>query len=70
MPWCGSKFPDNKTLSKHIDDVHLGRGLLDELRLRFYLQRSQKLYSYLTVVNRFDIILTLFILSKVWSKFF
>ncbi|MGQ9718458.1 MAG: hypothetical protein ACUVWK_01180 [Nitrososphaerales archaeon] len=28
-PWCGSKFPDNKTLSKHIDDVHVGRGLLE-----------------------------------------
>jgi len=28
-PWCSSKFLDIWALSKHIDDVHLGRGLLE-----------------------------------------
>ena len=28
-PYCGSKFKDRTELSKHIDDVHTGRGLLE-----------------------------------------
>ncbi|MEM4311732.1 MAG: CBS domain-containing protein [Nitrososphaerales archaeon] len=28
-PYCGSIFPDNKELSKHIDRVHIGAGLLE-----------------------------------------
>jgi len=28
-PYCGSKFEDNDDLSKHIDRIHLGSGLLE-----------------------------------------
>jgi len=28
-PYCGSKFKDRIELSKHIDDVHTGLGLLE-----------------------------------------
>ncbi|MEM3159572.1 MAG: CBS domain-containing protein [Nitrososphaera sp.] len=28
-PYCGSKFDDNEDLSKHIDRIHLGSGLLE-----------------------------------------
>jgi uncharacterized C2H2 Zn-finger protein len=28
-PYCGSKFKDNETLSKHIDRIHQGSGLLE-----------------------------------------
>jgi uncharacterized C2H2 Zn-finger protein len=28
-PYCDSTFPDKATLSKHIDQVHLGKGLLE-----------------------------------------
>jgi predicted transcriptional regulator len=28
-PYCSSKFENKKLLSKHIDDIHIGRGLLE-----------------------------------------
>jgi len=28
-PYCDSKFPDKKDLSKHIDRIHGGAGLLE-----------------------------------------
>jgi signal-transduction protein with cAMP-binding, CBS, and nucleotidyltransferase domain len=28
-PYCSSFFDDKKTLSSHIDDIHIGRGLLE-----------------------------------------
>jgi hypothetical protein len=28
-PYCGSKFKDNEDLSKHIDRIHHGSGLLE-----------------------------------------
>lgn len=28
-PYCESTFPDKETLSKHIDEIHIGRGLLE-----------------------------------------
>lgn len=28
-PYCGSKFDDNEALSKHIDRIHHGSGLLE-----------------------------------------
>jgi signal-transduction protein with cAMP-binding, CBS, and nucleotidyltransferase domain len=28
-PYCLSKFDDKQVLSKHIDDIHIGRGLLE-----------------------------------------
>lgn len=28
-PYCSSLFEDKKSLSKHIDDIHIGRGLLE-----------------------------------------
>jgi hypothetical protein len=28
-PYCGSAFPDNEQLSKHIDRIHHGSGLLE-----------------------------------------
>ena len=28
-PYCSSRFDDKKSLSKHIDDIHIGRGLLE-----------------------------------------
>ncbi len=28
-PYCGSEFDDNKVLSKHIDDIHIGKGLFE-----------------------------------------
>lgn len=28
-PYCGSKFKDNEELSKHIDRIHHGSGLLE-----------------------------------------
>lgn len=28
-PYCDSKFPDKKDLSKHIDRIHSGAGLLE-----------------------------------------
>ena len=27
-PYCDSIFPDKETLSKHIDEIHIGKGLL------------------------------------------
>lgn len=30
-PYCDSVFPDKESLSKHIDDVHIGRGVLDRV---------------------------------------
>lgn len=28
-PYCQSQFDDKKTMSKHIDDIHIGRGLFE-----------------------------------------
>lgn len=28
-PYCSSQFENKKVLSKHIDDIHIGRGLLE-----------------------------------------
>jgi len=28
-PYCQSQFDDKKSLSAHIDDIHIGRGLLE-----------------------------------------
>jgi uncharacterized C2H2 Zn-finger protein len=28
-PYCDSTFPDKAALSKHIDQVHIGKGLLE-----------------------------------------
>ena len=28
-PYCSSEFDDKKTLSAHIDDIHIGKGLLE-----------------------------------------
>jgi predicted transcriptional regulator len=28
-PYCGSFFDDKKILSKHIDDIHIGKGLFE-----------------------------------------
>lgn len=28
-PYCESFFPDKETLSKHIDEIHIGKGLLE-----------------------------------------
>ena len=28
-PYCSSISEDKKSLSKHIDDIHIGRGLLE-----------------------------------------
>ncbi len=28
-PYCDSMFPDKAALSKHIDQVHIGKGLLE-----------------------------------------
>ncbi len=28
-PYCGSQFDDKNTLSKHMDDIHIGKGLLE-----------------------------------------
>lgn len=28
-PYCESVFPDKETLSKHIDEIHIGKGLLE-----------------------------------------
>jgi hypothetical protein len=27
--YCASQFDDKKSLSAHIDDIHIGRGLLE-----------------------------------------
>ena len=28
-PYCSSVFPTKKIMSKHVDDIHIGRGLLE-----------------------------------------
>jgi len=28
-PYCQSQFDDKNSLSAHIDDIHIGRGLLE-----------------------------------------
>lgn len=34
-PYCGSKFEDEKMLSKHMDRIHIGSGLLEGDRTRW-----------------------------------
>jgi uncharacterized C2H2 Zn-finger protein len=34
-PYCDSKFPDKNDLSKHIDRIHGGAGLLEGDRRKF-----------------------------------
>lgn len=31
-PYCGSKMKDTKQLSKHIDDLHIGKGVLQGMK--------------------------------------
>lgn len=34
-PYCGSKFEDETVLSKHMDRIHIGSGLLEGDRTRW-----------------------------------
>lgn len=45
-PYCSSVFDDKKTLSSHIDDIHIGKGLLEG-----NLEQAGKLGSIKTPSN-------------------
>ena len=45
-PYCESKFEDKEMLSSHIDKIHIGPGLLEGDKRKFW-QESYSVHEFL-----------------------
>ena len=50
-PYCESKFEDKEMLSSHIDNIHIGPGLLEGDKRKFWKQKSMLIHEFIVNIS-------------------